>query len=226
MENDDLIALSRKVKISPVEIIREYLEMLILQEISQSALGKKLIFKGGTALRLCYGSPRFSQDLDFNRKQRFKLAEFKELLEYLAKIEPRLSVKDCYQKRFTIFGLLGVKDKAVRQGFSIKIEISLKEYYLTSQDYLLKACRSETSQFTPLVYVYTLERILKEKLMALKTRSEPRDYFDAWLIGEKLGRPVKISRPKIHPSRFKGEISQLLPLPLKNWARDWLKQYE
>lgn len=223
METADLLRLSRKLKISPVEIIREYLELLILQEISQSSLGKKLIFKGGTALRLCYDSPRFSQDLDFNRKQRFSLIEFRKLLENLAKIESRLSVKDCYQKRFTVFGLLGVKDKTLKQTFSIKIEISLKQYRLTSKDYQLKACRSETSQFTPLVYVYTLERILKEKMMALATRAEPRDYFDAWWIGEKLGRSVNIPKPKIYPSRFKGEISQLLPLPLKNWARDWLK---
>jgi predicted nucleotidyltransferase component of viral defense system len=49
--------------------VREYWEMLILKELTESLLGEKLVFIGGTALRLVYNSPRFSDDLDFYLKK-------------------------------------------------------------------------------------------------------------------------------------------------------------
>jgi predicted nucleotidyltransferase component of viral defense system len=47
-------------------ILREYLQILIMKEISRDKLGKKLLFTGGTYLRLIHNLKRFSEDLDFN----------------------------------------------------------------------------------------------------------------------------------------------------------------
>ena len=57
--------LSNKLQISIDCIVREEYEILLLKEIFESEYGTKLVFKGGTALRLAYGSPRYSEDLDF-----------------------------------------------------------------------------------------------------------------------------------------------------------------
>lgn len=46
-------------------IEKELLHYDILFALDQAALLDQLTFQGGTALRLCYGSPRFSEDLDF-----------------------------------------------------------------------------------------------------------------------------------------------------------------
>jgi len=63
---EDLKRLSAELKIDRERIAREYYELLVLNEISEKSWSKNLIFKGGTALRLAYGSPRFSDDLDFS----------------------------------------------------------------------------------------------------------------------------------------------------------------
>ncbi|MEX0733221.1 MAG: nucleotidyl transferase AbiEii/AbiGii toxin family protein [Steroidobacteraceae bacterium] len=46
-------------------IEKELLHYDILFALDQSGLLDQLTFRGGTALRLCYGSQRFSEDLDF-----------------------------------------------------------------------------------------------------------------------------------------------------------------
>lgn len=44
---------------------KELLHYDILYSLDNAGLLDQLTFQGGTALRLCYGSPRFSEDLDF-----------------------------------------------------------------------------------------------------------------------------------------------------------------
>lgn len=46
-------------------IIKAILHTDILRAISASPLAQKLVFQGGTALSLCYGNVRYSEDLDF-----------------------------------------------------------------------------------------------------------------------------------------------------------------
>jgi len=53
-------------KIDEYSIFREYLQLLFLSYLYQEKKANKLFFKGGTALRLIFGSPRFSEDLDFS----------------------------------------------------------------------------------------------------------------------------------------------------------------
>lgn len=49
-------------------MIKEYVELLALEWISRSIYAEKLIFIGGTNLRLIQGIDRFSEDLDFDCK--------------------------------------------------------------------------------------------------------------------------------------------------------------
>ena len=69
---DKQLALEKQkiLKIPLVQIIREEYEMVLLNSIFDSSFGSKLVFRGGTALRLAYSSPRFSDDLDFRSKIR------------------------------------------------------------------------------------------------------------------------------------------------------------
>ena len=57
-------------------ILKEVLHVDILHALQQSALGKSLVFQGGTALRLCYGNGRYSEDLDFVRSEPLDPAQF------------------------------------------------------------------------------------------------------------------------------------------------------
>jgi predicted nucleotidyltransferase component of viral defense system len=46
-------------------IVKELLHYDILAALSASEIGPHVCFQGGTALRLCYGGQRYSEDLDF-----------------------------------------------------------------------------------------------------------------------------------------------------------------
>ena len=46
-------------------IFREYVQELFLRNFYSQSGSKDFLFKGGTALKLVFGSPRFSEDLDF-----------------------------------------------------------------------------------------------------------------------------------------------------------------
>ncbi|TAE46198.1 MAG: hypothetical protein EAZ89_20560, partial [Bacteroidetes bacterium] len=47
-------------------LLREYLQYLILRIIYDSGFASKLIFIGGTCLRILHNNSRFSEDLDFD----------------------------------------------------------------------------------------------------------------------------------------------------------------
>ena len=58
--------LANNNQIDSFTILREYLQILFLSYLYREKQADKIYFKGGTALRLLFGSPRFSEDLDFS----------------------------------------------------------------------------------------------------------------------------------------------------------------
>lgn len=64
-------------------ILKEVLHWDILAAIAASGLGKSLVFQGGTALRMCYNNPRYSEDLDFVRSGPLKAENFNTFVELL-----------------------------------------------------------------------------------------------------------------------------------------------
>ena len=46
-------------------VVREYVQSLFLTYFYKEKGSEKILFKGGTALRLVYESPRYSEDLDY-----------------------------------------------------------------------------------------------------------------------------------------------------------------
>ena len=49
-------------------MLKEYLQLLILDYLATTPFVRKTTFIGGTSLRLVYGIDRFSEDLDFDCK--------------------------------------------------------------------------------------------------------------------------------------------------------------
>src|SRR3989338_8358551 len=58
--------LSTKNQTSEQNIAREYCQHLFLSYLYRNVVAEKLLFKGGTALKIVFKSPRFSEDLDFS----------------------------------------------------------------------------------------------------------------------------------------------------------------
>lgn len=67
-----------RLHMKPV-IEKELLHYDILFCLDNHGLLDKLAFQGGTSLRLCYGAPRFSEDLDFAGGQEFVTADLIEM---------------------------------------------------------------------------------------------------------------------------------------------------
>jgi len=64
------IILEKKAQGAPKAVIlnflKEYIQYLVLNLIYNHKDFKKLVFKGGSCLRVCYVLPRLSEDLDFD----------------------------------------------------------------------------------------------------------------------------------------------------------------
>ena len=63
---EQILNLSRFYQIDTFTILREYLQLVFLDNLYRMKGMNKIFFKGGTAIRILFGSPRFSEDLDFS----------------------------------------------------------------------------------------------------------------------------------------------------------------
>lgn len=205
--------LSKRLQISIDNIVREYWEMFVLNELYASPLANVLIFKGGTALRFIYKSPRFSEDLDFSLLDKLDFDKFKKIIEKIVASKTELSIKEIYSKKYTYFALIKFKQDYLAQTLSIKVEVSKRKLQLKKdKDFKAQVAFSPTSNFKPLVKVFTLEKIFREKLNALSSRKKARDLFDIWFVGQLLHREkILFPKTKITEKEIKQELHRLLP---------------
>lgn len=210
MNLEQLEQYKRDLKISIDKIIREEIEMIFLNELAQNNLSSKVAFYGGTALRLVYNSPRFSEDIDLVEIKKINFIEFKKFIENLSeKLGWKLS--DIKNKRQTIFALLKINDEKLKHPFSLKIEIHKpnKKLELNTNLNLIK---SPVSVLSPLLLVPTLKnlKILKED--AITQRKKARDIFDLWYISQALR--IDFNLPSLTPDfkerAFKNELQVFL----------------
>lgn len=203
--------LAKKLQISINYVIREEYEMMLLKELFDSEFGKYLVFKGGTALRLVYGSPRFSEDLDFTAIGDFNINEFISFLKKLSRL-PGVEEVEARKKHYTAFALVKIKDPILPRPTSIKIEVSMRKgEWVKDKDYSDKPIASEVTVFRVIIRVASLEKILEEKENALKNRQAPRDRFDYWFIKQLLGKNISLDFSGINPEQVKSELHRLLP---------------
>lgn len=198
--------------------------MWLLKEMYESKFASHLVFKGGTALRLAYGSPRFSEDLDFTALSKFERKDFMQFLKELPKRVPAgIVAVEAIEKFYTVFGLVKIKDANLPRPFSVKIEISKREgTWLANKDYSDKLITSEVAIWRIIARVASLKRILEEKEDALKNREAPRDIFDWWFIRQSLHQPVTPDITGYNKEHVKAELRRLLPKPQWRLIDAWL----
>lgn len=204
--------LSRKLGIAVEHVVREELELAVLKPLCESRIGDSLVFKGDTALRLVYGSPRFSDDLDFSILGSLSEKDFKKASLSAARNVPEAVLVEALAKHHTLFALFQFRIPYIGRPFSMKIEISIrKESWKQGRDYELKLLSSEVTNMTVLAQVATLERMDRDKRKALEARRQPRDIYDLWFISQKLGRDFEPDTTGIPPSVLRRELRKYLP---------------
>ncbi|MXY90293.1 MAG: nucleotidyl transferase AbiEii/AbiGii toxin family protein [Gammaproteobacteria bacterium] len=145
-----------------------------------AALGNEsgLVFKGGTAIRLCFlPEYRYSADLDFSVISGTKEEAYSSILKAFASVSGDISglrLTDEMPPRISYFGPLG------RERF-LKLDVSVDELVLNTEVRTLLPHWPDLPANSRL-RVYTLIEIAGEKLRCLMQRTQCRDFFDLWVL--------------------------------------------
>lgn len=180
ISSDALSQAARRNQTTELNIAREYCQHLFLGAFYRESGSERVMFKGGTALRIVYGSPRFSEDLDFSAV-RTSVREIEDCVASAAgELERNAIPVSLSESKRTSGGYLAILTTPVHDlPVRIQVEVSLRRRNdLKGQGVLV------TPELLP---AYTLtqlpERLLvQEKLEALMTRRKPRDYFDLYFM--------------------------------------------
>ena len=170
-------------------ILKEYLQLLILDYLSNTLFLQKISFIGGTSLRLVKGIDRFSEDLDFDCKE-FSNEEFIEMtngiIQYLERSGFHVESRDKANPKLTAFrrnihfpellfdlGISGHKEER----FLIKIESQNQGIEYKSVIKNIKGC----GFFFP--FPVPSDGVLcSMKIAAMLARSKGRDFYDLMFL--------------------------------------------
>lgn len=170
-------------------MLKEYLQLMVLDFLSSSPYISKLAFIGGTNLRLVRGIDRFSEDLDFDCKNMSKdefLKMTDDVLTYLTRQGLRVEPRDKDNPRLTAYRrniyfpellfqlqLTGHRDER----FLMKVEVQDQGIEYTPVIANVKGCNF----FFPLP-VPPDGVLLAMKLSALLSRAKGRDFYDVMFL--------------------------------------------
>ncbi len=166
-------------------MLKEYLQLMILDHLAASPFITKLSFIGGTNLRLIQGIDRFSEDLDFDCKD-LSGEEFQEMTDsvvsFLRKNNIHVETRDRPNPRLTAFrrnlyfpemlfslGLSGHRDERLL----LKIEAQDQ-----GVSYLPEVAGINKMGFFFRVHVPPLDVLCAMKFAAILSRQKGRDFYD------------------------------------------------
>lgn len=181
------LALRRK---NPQGVLVEYLQHELLDSIFKEKSAASLCFIGGTAIRILYQNPRFSEDLDFDNFD-LSFKAFEKLLEIAFKdmankgfvVEYRFVERGayhCYIKFPDILYQTGISPHSSRK-ILIRIDTEAKKKYYEPQRYIVNRFALYRQIWTAPASV-----LLAQKMMTVveRKREKGRDLFDvSYLMG-------------------------------------------
>jgi len=206
-------------------IIRECFQHLFLSQLYKIEGSENILFKGGTALKIIYGSPRFSEDLDFSIFNIEQYQQEKFIEDIFAKVLVEI-------ERIGIKVELGPKPGPTKEGYygdaTFKIydypsvAVSINVSSRNGQD-VKGEVDSIPNDFVPTYNVFHLpqEKLVEEKIDALLERKKARDFYDLYFIMRK-GILILEQKKRLNSSKdeiiknaenidFGSELGALLP---------------
>ena len=207
-----------------LNMAREYVQNLFLAKFYQKNESENFLFKGGTALRIIFGSPRFSEDLDFTGINNGKIYE-KILEDVLSELSLENLEPELLESKPTSGGYLSsLAVNLFGEKIVIREEVSFRPASFPKAETILI-----TSEMSPSYKIFLLDRenLIAEKVKALITRQKTRDIFDLYFIlrNENLRKWLKLTREQrevvlnLLGKRSKKEIDRELKslLPRSYW---------
>jgi predicted nucleotidyltransferase component of viral defense system len=215
------IADAQRVDAKTVE--RDYVLTHVLAAICQQPGSRRMVFKGGTALRLCYFQDyRYSADLDFSLTESMTTTQALDLVNgaLLALADDlgfaHLGLSED-GKYITYIGPLGGRRK---------IKLDLADDELVEETAEMSLLDRYPDQPDVRVWTYTLPEVAAEKLRCVIQRLQARDLFDLYELFE--GQPLdaehiwpsferKAKHKGIDPARFVESFEKRMP----QWKARW-----
>jgi hypothetical protein len=226
---ENLKEFTKKFQTVEKNVVREYIQHLFLSSLYKIPEAEKLLFKGGTALRFIYGSPRFSEDLDFTGENIYHYQIIDKLfISVLSEIEKQGIKISLREAKPTSGGYLGIIYYELYDFFEdMKFEISLRR-----GKRLTKEITTIINDYTPHYTIICLsgKEIIKGKTTALLNRKKPRDYYDLYFFlrhpelhkfVEKALLKEALENLEKEKINFKEELSGLLPLSHQMILKDF-----
>jgi predicted nucleotidyltransferase component of viral defense system len=220
MEKDFALKLAAQIGIDVQQVVREEAELIFLKGLLESSFSDRLVFKGGTALRLVYESPRFSEDLDFSLTGKITLPEFEKVISRIVRNDERFSIRDLASKYYTYLAEIRIKEPWQDTAFGLKIEISKRISVEREGDCINELAKSNSTNISIMTKVFSLEKIMQDKLRAVKERKMPRDVFDIWYICKKTGKPFGLRDFGYPKGKIGQELRKFLPKSFYAVAED------
>lgn len=171
------------------QLLKEYLQLMMLDFLSGTPWIQKLVFIGGTNLRLVKGIDRFSEDLDFDCKDLSK-PEFADLCHDLARFLERSGINVELQ--------LPEKPKLTAFRGSFYFPRLLFDQHLTQhrdERFLIKVeCQDQGISYQPVLAdikgaglffpfpVPSDETLCSMKIAAMLARAKGRDFYDLMFL--------------------------------------------
>jgi len=204
-------------------IIREYFQHLFLSNLYKIEGSSNIMFKGGTALRFIYGSPRFSEDLDFSA---FNIP-FHQVKNFIEDLFTKVLVEI---EKVGIKVDLGPKPGPTKEGYYGDASLKIYDYppvivsiNVSARDERQITAEIETipNDFIPTYNLYRLpqELLIEEKIDALLERKKARDFYDIYYIMRKGLLTLEQKKRLIEVRNlietmdidYKSEVSPFLP---------------
>lgn len=229
MSIEEVKRLSTRYQVTPLIIAREYAQHCFLSELYKLKNSDRLLFKGGTTLRLIYQSPRYSEDLDFTGINNITYFEIENLLtETLANLSAWGFEIEIIEAKKTTGGYLAKLDFSF-SGFKLrmKMEISFRKRKEKSKGVISRIKNEYIPHYD--VYQLPLNEIIDGKISALLLRTKARDWYDIYFFirsrmleaeHKKLLPEIleKLERSKID---FKKELKNFLPRSYQMLLKDF-----
>jgi hypothetical protein len=212
-----------------ITVERDYVLAHVIAGVATLEIDNGLVFKGGTALRLCHiDDYRYSADLDFSLVSGSIEDGYEAITHALARTGGSvqgLHLTDDEPPRIAYVGPLGRER-------TLKLDVADDELVLTMERQPLLPRWPDLPTDVG-VRVYTLLEIAGEKLRCVLQRLQCRDLFDLFLLFEEVQvnatEAVLVFRPKakhkgINPDAFAARYRERVDQYRKRWE-DELREH-
>lgn len=223
-------ALSRRFQIDGFTVIREYLQLLFLNSLYLQKDADEILFKGGTAIRFLFGSPRFSENLDFSTS--YSPKQIKKIISAVEKDLrselPGVTISPVYEGKNDLRFRLKFIPLDFQYALGVRLDFQFQ-----------KLSRGDVSSLQtvfpvvvfPAIPHLTEKEILSEKMRAFDQRRKGRDLFDIWYLLKKgvsmteKNKTVFLKRIASFPQKqLENDLAKFLPKSQRKLLPD-LKEY-